>query len=118
MTVSTALFCLALVVYKEARSEPEIAKQAVATVVLNRVKHKDFPKTVCEVVNEPGQFRYRSKAIKEHKAWEDALRVARDALGGRIRDPTRGSLYFHAIYVNPNWHYRFVMRIGKHKFYA
>ena len=50
--ITEALFCLALTVYHEARSQPLIEQVAVAQVVLNRVSSPNFPNTVCAVVKE------------------------------------------------------------------
>ena len=44
------IYCMAQNVYFEARHESMIGKIAVAHVVMNRIKSKDFPNTVCEVV--------------------------------------------------------------------
>ena len=45
-----SLDCLAQAIYYEARSEGEAGQRAVAQVVLNRVRHRDYPSTVCGVV--------------------------------------------------------------------
>jgi spore germination cell wall hydrolase CwlJ-like protein len=46
------IYCLAENIYHEARGEPDIGKQAVAHVVLNRVYRNDFPNTICNVVKQ------------------------------------------------------------------
>ena len=46
------IYCMAQNVYFEARHESMIGKIAVAHVVMNRIKSKDFPNTVCEVVKQ------------------------------------------------------------------
>ena len=43
--------CLAEAVYYEARSESFEGKLAVANVVLERLRRKDFPNTICKVVH-------------------------------------------------------------------
>ena len=48
--LETALTCIALNVYHEARSEPMAGMYAVAHVVLNRVAHDAFPDDACKVV--------------------------------------------------------------------
>ena len=45
-----ALTCLTAAIYYEAASEPDDGQRAVAQVVLNRLAHPGFPKTVCGVV--------------------------------------------------------------------
>ena len=52
--IKTALLCLALTVYFEARGEPEHGQYAVAEVVMNRVEQRDA--TVCSIVYAPNQF--------------------------------------------------------------
>ena len=42
--------CMALATYKEARGEPIIGQAAVIKVILNRMKHAEFPSTACGVV--------------------------------------------------------------------
>ncbi|MGH8558320.1 MAG: cell wall hydrolase, partial [Methylococcales bacterium] len=44
------LDCLALNIYFEARSESTLGRRAVGHVVMNRVNHRDFPHSICEVV--------------------------------------------------------------------
>ena len=42
--------CLTTAIYYEAATEPDAGQQAVAQVILNRVRHPAFPATVCGVV--------------------------------------------------------------------
>ena len=49
-TRAEAIECLASAVYYEAGSEGDSGEQAVAQVVLNRVRHPAFPASVCGVV--------------------------------------------------------------------
>jgi len=48
--LETALMCLALNIYFEARSEPIQGQIAIAEVTLNRVASPNFPNDVCSVV--------------------------------------------------------------------
>ena len=45
-----ALKCLAQAVYYESAREPQLGQEAVAQVVLNRLRHPAYPKSVCGVV--------------------------------------------------------------------
>lgn len=47
---------LAHVVHSEARGEPYTGKVAVAAVVMNRLKSKDFPNTIAGVIFQPRAF--------------------------------------------------------------
>ena len=46
----TDLMCLAQNIYHEARSQALAEKIAISHVVLNRVKHENYPNTVCGVI--------------------------------------------------------------------
>ena len=47
---------MARLVYAEARGEPFEGQVAVAAVLLNRVRHPEFPNSVAGAVYQPGQF--------------------------------------------------------------
>ncbi|WP_223291932.1 cell wall hydrolase [Defluviicoccus vanus] len=123
--------CLALNVYWEAKGEPLVGQMAVAAVTLNRLGNPRFPKSVCEVVwqgVESGrancQFSWacdqRGDRPLEDIPWQRAQQVAYRAMFLDPFDPTNGALYFHAIYVRPQWadEKARIMRIGRHIFYG
>jgi len=123
------LECLALNIYHEARSEPEVGQLAVAAVTLNRVYSRSFPNSVCGVVKHGGeelnrcQFSWWCDGKKDtptnREAWDTALRISRRSLQGKTADPTKGALYYHASYVKPKWSHKFerTTQIGAHLFY-
>jgi spore germination cell wall hydrolase CwlJ-like protein len=47
-----AVTCLARTIYWEAKGESDAGMQAVANVVMNRLRHTGFPKTICGVVTQ------------------------------------------------------------------
>ncbi len=126
---SRAAHCLALNIYHEARSEPRLGQEAVAAVTINRVASTKFPNSVCGVVQQGGtkrnrcQFSWwcdrRSDRPQEADAWARAQALSREALDGKLSDPTNGALYYHANYVEPRWSRVFhkTSRIGRHLFY-
>ena len=119
--------CLARNIYFEAGSEPRRGKIAVAEVTMNRVKSKQFPKTVCGVVYQRTgrtcQFSWvckQNKVIRSKEMWLESLRIAENILISKRRYGIIGSAqYFHADYVNPSWaeEKQLVMKIGRHIFY-
>lgn len=117
------LECLAEALYFEARGEGTQGQRAVAEVILNRVDHPRFPKTVCGVVNQRGQFSYKGRVsprIHETGAYARVKNVAIAALAGAApRTLTNGATYFHTGGVRPSWSRRFerTTRIGAHIFY-
>ena len=57
--------CLAKNMYYEARSQGTAGKIAVTNVVLNRVKDKRFPNTICEVIQQgPTRESWKTKKDK------------------------------------------------------
>ncbi|KGJ18370.1 cell wall hydrolase [Paracoccus sanguinis] len=116
-----SLKCLTEALYFEARGESLNGQRAVAEVILNRVDHPAFPKSVCGVVNQSGQFSYKGRSLRmlDGAAASRALRVAQEALSGKPRSLTGGATYFHTTYVRPSWSKRFTRttRIGSHIFY-
>ena len=116
------LNCMAEAVYHEARGESRQGQAAVAEVILNRVANRNFPSTVCGVVNQPHQFSYTiggRKPINNKSAYMRARDIAQTALSGRANAVTGGATYFHTPAVRPSWSHRFqrTVQIGSHIFY-
>lgn len=113
------LQCLSEALYFEARGEGTNGQRAVAEVILNRVDHPRFPKSVCGVVNQSGQFTYKKTRIREQGAYARAQKIAQAALMGAPRSLTNGATYFHTGAVKPSWSRKFerTTRIGAHIFY-
>lgn len=123
-----ALQCLTQAVYYEAAREPESGQRAVAQVVLNRVRHPAFAKTVCGVVYQRFaasvcQFSFVCDGSLARRPlvdlWGRARRVAADALNGRVEREVGTATHYHADYVFPRWapHLAKLARIGAHIFY-
>lgn len=123
-----ALQCLTQAIYYEAAREPEGGQRAVAQVVLNRVRHPAFAKTVCGVVYQRFdaavcQFSFvcdGSLARRPLPAlWDRAKRIASDALAGRVEKSVGTATHYHADYVFPRWapHLGKLAQIGAHIFY-
>ena len=118
--------CLAVNMYHEARDQGTAGRLAVSAVVLNRVRDRRFPNTVCEVVyqaqmkpswktGEPVPIRNRcqfswycdgkSDKIKDKKTYQRILDFAGLILHNDIEflDITDGATHYHADYVKPDW---------------
>ena len=120
-TTTAALLCLTMNVYHEAGAEPLKGKAAVAHVTMNRAQTKD---QVCRTIREPGQFSWvrsksKAKVDKTSDAWKNSYIVAKNALSGTSRDPSKGATHFHASYVRPTWSKKLTLttKIGRHLFY-
>lgn len=108
---------LARIIYAEARGESFEGQVAVGAVVLNRVQHPDFPKSIKDVVYQPGQFTAVADKQIELKPDDEAYQAAQAALEGQ--DPSNGAIYYYnpKIATDPWIKTRNIIRsIGNHKF--
>jgi spore germination cell wall hydrolase CwlJ-like protein len=124
----TALRCLTQAVYYEAAYEPLQGRRAVAQVVLNRMRHTAFPKSVCGVVyqgvNRPVcQFSFTCDGSLNRRPnpalWQEAEAIAQAALNGYVETSVGYATHYHANYVSPYWAPKLVKinKIGAHIFY-
>ena len=138
MLIETALMCLALNTYHEAKNQSMIGQVATAQVVMNRVADSRYPNTVCEVVKQGPKYKGSDIPVRhkcqfswhcdgksdepkrDSEAWFKAQDYARIVLSGRIAlDVTEGATHYHATYVKPSWAKTKTRttRIEKHIFY-
>lgn len=141
-TYKQQLACMTLNIYFEARNQASVdAMAAVGYTVMNRVKSRHYPQTVCDVVfqgkqDENGNYvRHRCQfswvcdgksdtpnlqSSVERVAWERSVIIAEKVLNGTIKNPIGKSIMYHALYVSPNWidDYSKVEQIEDHIFYA
>ena len=112
-TRARALECLTSAIYYEAGQESMAGQQAVAQVVLNRVRHPAFPASVCGVVYQGStrttgcQFTFTCDGslarAPEPSAWNRARKVAEAALSGHVQASVGNATHYHANYVVPYW---------------
>ena len=124
-----ALRCLTQAVYYEAALEPNAGQEAVAQVVLNRVRDPNYPNSVCGVVFEGAerttgcQFSFTCDGALAQGpvrwAWDRAQRVAERALAGHVATQVGTATHYHADYVHPWWSPTLakITQIGAHIFY-
>ena len=135
--------CLALNMYHEARGQGSAGLLGVSSVVLNRVKDKRFPNTICEVIEQgPTRESWKKNGVffpirhkcqfswwcdgksdypKELDVYQRLLTIAKSIVYNDLSfiDITDGSLFYHAYWVRPAWAKvkRRTTRIGDHIFY-
>lgn len=123
-----ALRCMTQAVYYGAGFEPVAGRYAVAQVILNRMRHPAFPKSVCGVIyqgsSRPGcQFSFACDGsllrAPGAKAWVEARRVAEDVLSGTVTSTVGMATHYHANYVSPYWAPKLhkITQMGAHIFY-
>ena len=119
--------CLADNMYHEARDQGTAGLLAVSSVVINRVKDKRFPNTICEVVKQGPtreswkkngkyipiknkcQFSWwcdgKSDVPKDIRTYNRLVKIAETLIYHKVPfiDITDGALFYHADYVKPDW---------------
>ena len=123
-----AVDCLAAAQYYEAGDDPP-GQRAVAQVVLNRLRHPAFPKTVCGVVFQGMerttgcQFTFTCDGalsrVPSPEAWERARKLARKALTGSVDRAVGYATHYHTDWVVPYWSASLdkITAVGTHLFF-
>lgn len=133
--IPTEIDTLARTIWGEARGEGYLGMQAVANVVINRVKASQrapggmwWGNTIAAVCLAPQQF----------SAWDDTQRplmlgvtpadqqfrmaqeIALKAVLGQLPDNTMGATHYHTLAVRPSWAdaSKVTAQVGQHIFYA
>jgi len=129
LDASRDLECLTQAAYYEARGEGRDGMKAVAQVVLNRVRHRAFPNSVCGVVFQGAgrrtgcQFSFTCDGSMRGRvnraAWNRARDVASAALSGAVHAKVGNATHFHTTGVSPRWRHSLVQvgQVGDHLFY-
>lgn len=123
-----AVLCLTQAIYYEAGYEPIDGRRAVAQVILNRMRHPAFPKSVCGVVYQRNstpvcQFSFVCDGSLDRRpeaaAWKVAEAIARAALAGYVEQAVGSATHYHADYVAPRWAPLLtkITKLGAHIFY-
>jgi len=130
--------CLSDNIFFESAYESDIGKRAVAFVTLNRVQSSKYPDQICDVVKQKRthicQFSWYCEEKAKRLSYTKTLTNNQQVVYNHIRDiaiyvylnydsiedPTKGSLFYHADYVNPYWnkHMTKTVQIGRHIFYT
>ncbi|WP_207725705.1 cell wall hydrolase [Clostridium sp. DJ247] len=112
---------MAKVVYAESNCEPFEGKVAVASVILNRVRYPEFPKTIEGVIKQKGAFSCIRNGNINVTADESSYKAVFEALKGE--DPTEKAVFFY----NPriatsqwmkNINKKNIKTIGNHVFFV
>lgn len=130
--MNTALMCMAMAIYFEARSEPVEGQYKVAEVIMNRVNSPKYPMDPCGVVKyDPGSgdtdchFSFWCDGVPEiiddPAIFEGSLGIAIEVLTNAHQPLLpEDAMWYHADYVSPNWadNLTLVASTGKHLFYV
>jgi spore germination cell wall hydrolase CwlJ-like protein len=107
-----AIDCLAAAVYYEA-GDDTVGQRPVAQVILNRLRHPAFPKSICGVVFQGSerrtgcQFTFTCDGAMARTpspaAWVRAREVAQAALTGTVDKAVGYATHYHTDWVVPYW---------------
>jgi hypothetical protein len=127
--MNRAVDCLAAAIQYEAGSETLEGKKAVAQVILNRVRHPAYPKTVCGVIFQGNerktgcQFTFTCDGainrVLSSSGWQSAQSIARSMLTGTVYAPVGWATHYHTDWVFPSWSPKLdkVWKEGTHLFF-
>lgn len=116
---------LAEAVVYESRQESFNNQLRVASVIVNRSEHKNFPNTITKVINQPSQFSYINNTHRQKtpskKSWKTGYLVAYKAYIEDVRNTE--ALFFinpKAVKRLPKWAlvYNRIEISGNHHFYT
>ncbi|HSV28515.1 MAG TPA: cell wall hydrolase [Candidatus Omnitrophota bacterium] len=116
----SAIDILARTLWGEARGETVKGKEAIAAVVMNRVRRARerngaywWGASVEQVCLKPWQFscwnatdpnRAKLEAVTmDNRVFRTCVRIARRAVGGVLADPTNGATHYHVRDMSPPW---------------
>lgn len=131
---SNDVLTLARTIYGEAANETQSGKEAVANVVMNRVRDRRWPSSVSAVCRQPWQFscwnasdpmrsRIENLFPGANSAFNQCLLIAETAVKYQLADRTHGATHYYASYIaQPSWVGNspdavMTKQIGVHKFY-
>lgn len=115
--------CLAKMAYFEARGESPTARRVVMDIMINRVKHHEFPQTICGNL-KPSQFQWM-KNNPRVRDWKTYFKIRKEAeavyasyLLGEWRDTSRGGIFFSSNGRKPAKRAYSLMMVGGHRVYG
>jgi spore germination cell wall hydrolase CwlJ-like protein len=127
---SNAIDTLARTLWGEARGETKAGREAIASVVLNRLKRPSrFGETIEEVCRKPFQFSCWNdddpnlpklkKANERDPIFAECVAIAGNAVQGILIDSVIGADHYHTAGVTPDWSHGKVpcITIGNHLFF-
>lgn len=113
-------YLLMKIAMAEAEDEDTEGKALVMRVVLNRVRHKEFPDSIKKVIYQEKQFSPIANGRFDRVEPDKDCKKALDMIAEDEWDESRGALYFESK-SDSTWHednLRFLFRHGNHYFYT
>jgi len=130
--INKQIDCMTQALYYESRGESNEGMLAVATVIYNRVRTANYPKSVCGVINQHTwtdgekhcQFSYKCEKqyrINDKTQWIRSKIIAENViLNHKFHNILykKRALHYKEKSSVTAWHYHKIIKIGNHIFYA
>lgn len=109
--------CLAKNIREESASSHYQDRIANAWGVINRVKSKRFPNTICGVIYQKGQMSWTKSKVKRNRGFDKVyIKIAKDLLLGKIPNPSKACNFTGWYNVNldskKSYNYRKMMTVA------
>jgi len=115
--------CLSRILYNETKGEPLQGSKLVAQTVINRVKHKDYPNSVCENLMKRNAYSFLNPKAKDKKRVYPKYftEIADKALKGEYNGLIDSRVLYFKRCQHPSSFFdtklKMVKRVGQHCFY-
>lgn len=120
--------CMATAIFYEAQGEPYRGQIAVGDVIINRMRSGLYPRTVCGVIEERGQFQWvHNRKLRKNRVYSQkrhhrihtlADKLYKQYKTGKRKDITKGALFFSSNGVRPAARAVKGLKIGRHQFFT
>lgn len=116
---------LTRILFSEAKSQSRKTKEAIAQVIINRTKHKRYPKTISEVIIQPDKFSslYGKMWQKsenpdklnpiDQRSYFECSDVANAAIKGTIQNTIGKATLYHDAAIRAPWNPRWITKVGR-----
>jgi len=115
--------CLSRILYNETRGEPLQGSKLVAQTVMNRIKHRDYPNSVCENLRKRNAYSFFNPRTQDKKRVYPKYftEIADRALKGEYTRLIDSKVLYFKVCTHPSSFFdtklKMVKRVNKHCFY-
>lgn len=116
---------LTRILFSEAKSQSRKTKEAIAQVIMNRTKHKRYPKTISEVILQPEKFNslygktwQKSENpdklnLMDQKSYFECSDIANAAIKNSIQNTVGKATLYHDAAIRSPWNPRWTTKVGR-----
>lgn len=116
---------LTRILFSEAKSQSRKTKEAIAQVIINRTKHKRYPKTISEIILQPDKFSSLYGKIwqksenpdklnsMDQKSYFECSDIANAAIKGTLNSTIGNATLYHDVAIRAPWNPRWITKVGR-----